>query len=264
LTEDSSLTVWQSIEVLTKAIIQMQEEFRMMKDSQKITLKKGEALSNSGIYEAQIQLNNVSIATLPSIGYRMSNGELVILSHATEKEVKIPHDFHYLKVVKLNYNDYKLTFCNILGNEFFEYKKYDPQYSNVSDEYKFINLSSINKIYTPNLKEYLKYAPSFLIAEGSIEPGSQNHTVDLFELTQSVRGRKVGTFIDEFGYLDQDDHLHYYNHHEDKIYEPEKFSIKVVNTSVDQSSKFHLITENDNVVIHPIMENSCISDLLLL
>lgn len=129
---DNKLTVWQSIEVLTKAILNMQKELSSIKNialDQDVTLEKGKELL-SGTYEANFKLNKaINIATLPKIGYHMLNGELVVRNHITEEEVKIPRDFHYLKVVKSNHDDYKLTFCNFLGNEFFEYKKYDPQYS---------------------------------------------------------------------------------------------------------------------------------------
>nr|WP_250296826.1 hypothetical protein [Wolbachia endosymbiont of Oedothorax gibbosus] len=116
---DNKLTVWQSIEVLTKAILNMQKELSLIKNiasDQDITLEKGKELL-SGIYEANFKLNKaINIATLPKIGYHMLNGELVVRNHITEEEVKIPRDFHYLKVVKSDHDDYKLTFCNFLGN----------------------------------------------------------------------------------------------------------------------------------------------------
>ncbi len=114
---------------------------------QKFTLQKGEELSPN-IYEANIALNDEPIATLPKIGYYMLDDQLVMRNHVTQEKVVIPRDFHYLKAIKFNDDDYKLTFCNFLGNEFFEYKKYDPQYSNVSDEYKFISLSCMKKNIT--------------------------------------------------------------------------------------------------------------------
>lgn len=97
---DNKLTVWQSIEVLTKAILNMQKELSSIKNialDQDITLEKGKELL-SGIYEANFKLNKaINIATLPKIGYHMLNGELVVRNHITEEEVKIPRDFHYLK-----------------------------------------------------------------------------------------------------------------------------------------------------------------------
>ncbi|MDR2045896.1 MAG: hypothetical protein LBP77_02835 [Rickettsiales bacterium] len=147
---DNKLTVWQSIEVLTKAILNMQKELSSIKNialDQDVTLEKGKELL-SGIYEANFKLNKaINIATLPKVGYHMLNGELIVRNHITEEEVKIPRDFHYLKVIKSDLDDYKLTFCNFLGNEFFEYKKYDPQYSGVSDEYKLVDFGSVKKTH---------------------------------------------------------------------------------------------------------------------
>lgn len=256
--ENSLLTVWESIRILTNAIIQMQEELSAL--NQKITLKKGaELLPNSIYYEAQIKCNDEVRATLPIVGYRMLGGELITRNHITAEEVKIPKDFHYLKVVKFGYDDYKLIFCNDLGSEFFEYKKYDPKYSSVSDEYKFINFNSIKKIYNTDLKEPVSHAPSFSIAEGDIEPGSQNYAVDLFELAQGARGRKIGTLVDEFGYFDNKDRLNYCNYHssaESNIYGPEEFKVKRINMDMSESDEFHLIVKSDNVLdstlLHPI------------
>ncbi|GFY65352.1 uncharacterized protein TNIN_38541 [Trichonephila inaurata madagascariensis] len=185
----------------------------------------------------------------------MLNGELVVRNHITEEEVKIPRDFHYLKVVKSDHDNYKLTFCNFLGNEFFEYKKYDPQYSGISDEYKFVDFGSIKKTHNLEFKEYVGHAPKFFAAEGPIEPGSQNHAIDLFRL---VKSGKVGTFADEFGYFDGQNKLHYYNYHkstESNTYDPENFSVKMINVDVSKVDKFYLIGEQGDIIIHPILEN---------
>jgi hypothetical protein len=114
-------------------------------------LQKGEKLSDD-IYEANIALNDKLIPALPKIGYYMLSDQLVMRNHVTQEKVIIPNDLIFLKVVKSGSNDHKLTFCNVLGNDFFEYKKYDPQYSNISDEYKFINLNCAKKNRTPNLQ----------------------------------------------------------------------------------------------------------------
>ncbi|WP_168455496.1 hypothetical protein [Wolbachia endosymbiont of Ctenocephalides felis wCfeJ] len=258
---DNKLTIWQSIEVLTKAILNMRKELNLIKNistGQEVTLEKGKELS-SGIYEANFKLNNViSIATLPKIGYHMLDGELVVRNHITKEEVKIPEDFHYLKVVKLNNSDYKLTFCNILGNEFFEYKKYDPQYSGFSDEYKFVDFGSVKKAHNLKFKEYLGHAPKFFATEGPIEPGSQNHAIDLLGLAKDRAGRKVGTLADEFGYFDDQNKLHYYNYHKSadgNTYDPENFNVKMINMDMNRVDKFYLIAEQGDIIIHPILEN---------
>ncbi|MDG7052969.1 MAG: hypothetical protein LKM45_03745 [Wolbachia endosymbiont of Alcedoecus sp.] len=121
-------------------------------------------------------LNDKTIATLPKIDYSRSMiSWLCIINHVTREKVVIPAEFHYLKVVRLGSgfgdSDYKLTFCNVLGNEFFEYKKYDPEYSRVPDEYKFISLSHAKKEYNPNLSELISHQPLFFIKKGPAEPG---------------------------------------------------------------------------------------------
>ncbi|MDM8335698.1 hypothetical protein [Wolbachia pipientis] len=208
---------------------------------------------------ANFKLNKaINIATLPKIGYHMFNDEFVVRNQITKEEVEIPRDFRYLKVIKLNDGDYKLTFCNILGNEFLEHKKYDPQYSVVSDEYKFVNLGSVKKPHNFNLKECVGHTPKFFAAEGSVEPGSQNHVIDLFGLVKSGKGRKVGTLIDEFGCSDNQNKLHYYNYHksaEVNTYDPENFGVKMINLDVSRIDKFYLIAEQGNIIIHPILEN---------
>lgn len=174
----------------------------LIKAEQKFTLQKGQELSDD-IYGANIVLNGKTVATLPKIGYYMFNGQLVMRSHITDEEVKIPRDFHYLKVVKPSNNeDYKLTFCNFLGNEFFEYKKYDPQYSNVPNEYQYINLNCMKKEYKPNFCKLLNHKPSFFITEGTANPNSPNHCpAYAFELTNSGKGKKMATLIDQFGFF---------------------------------------------------------------
>lgn len=125
--KNSPLTVWQSIEIFAKAILKMQQELRSMgsfNTAEHITLGKGEELS-LGKYEANFKLDKeINIATLPKIGYYILNDELVIHDYITEKEFKVPKEFHYLKVIESPYQDsYRLTFCDYLGNEFFKYKK---------------------------------------------------------------------------------------------------------------------------------------------
>ncbi|WP_353284613.1 hypothetical protein [Wolbachia endosymbiont (group A) of Lasioglossum fulvicorne] len=228
-------------------------------EKQKFTLQKGEELSPD-IYEANIVLNDKPIATLPKIGYYIFNDQLIMRNHVTQEKVVIPRDFHYLKAIKFNNDDYKLTFCNFLGNEFFEYKKYDPQYSNVSDEYKFISLSCMKKEYNPNLGELLSHRPSFFITEESPEPGSPGHySVAVFEFISGKKGRKMATLIDEFSSFNKEGKFQYCDYHtkaEYGVYDPSKINKKY--TATDANSEFYLTgndeIENDNIVLHTIPE----------
>ncbi|WP_246209609.1 hypothetical protein [Wolbachia endosymbiont of Atemnus politus] len=86
---DNKLTIWQSIEVLTKAILNMQKELSIIKNialDQNVTLEKRNELSR-GIYEANFKLNKaIDIATLPKIGYYMPNGKLVVRAIILKKK----------------------------------------------------------------------------------------------------------------------------------------------------------------------------------
>ncbi|MFP3021336.1 hypothetical protein [Wolbachia endosymbiont (group A) of Pogonocherus hispidulus] len=223
---------------------------------QKFTLQKGEELSPD-IYEANIVLNDKPIATLPKIGYYMFNDQLVMRNHVTQEKVIIPRDFHYLKVVKFNNDDYKLTFCNFLGNEFFEYKKYDPQYSNVSDEYKFISLNCAKKECNPNLWELFSHRPSFFITEESPEPGSPGHySVAVFEFISGKKGRKMATLIDEFGSFNKEGKFQYCDYHtkaEYGVYDSSEINLKEMYTWTDANSEF-CFAEDDNITLHTIPE----------
>ncbi|WP_250295387.1 hypothetical protein [Wolbachia endosymbiont of Oedothorax gibbosus] len=225
-------------------------------EKQKFTLQKGKELSPD-IYEANIALNDKPIATLPKIGYYMLNDQLVMRNHVTKEEVIVPRDFHYLKVIKSNNDDYKLTFCNFLGNEFFEYKKYDPQYSNVSDEYKFISLNCAKKECNPNLWELFSHRPSFFITEESPEPGSPVHySVAVFEFISGKKGRKMATLIDEFGYFDKDNKFYYCDYHkkmEYDTYDSSEISLKEMYKWTDENSEF-CFAEDNNITLHTIPE----------
>ncbi|WP_250296459.1 hypothetical protein [Wolbachia endosymbiont of Oedothorax gibbosus] len=227
------------------------------KAGQDFTLQQGKKLSDN-IYQANIMLNGKLVATLPKIGYYMLDDQLVMRNHVTEEEVKIPRDFHYLKVVKSSNNDdYKLTFCNFLGNEFFEYKKYDPQYSNVSDEYKFISLSCMKEKRNLNLGELLGHRPSFFITEGAAEPDSLgNHQAVVFEVTNSGKGKKMATLTDEFGYFDKNNKFHYCDYHkktEYDTYDSSEINLKEMYKWTDENSEF-CFAKDDSIVLHTIPE----------
>lgn len=214
---------------------------------QKFTLQKGKELPD-GTYEANIVLNDKTVATLPKIGYYMFNDQLVMRNHVTKDEVVIPRDFHYLKVIK--YGNYKLTFCNFLGNEFFEYKRYDPQYSNISDEYKYISLNCMKKEYNPDLCGLFCHPPPFFITKGAAEPNSPGN----YQAEVTSNGKKMATLIDEFGFFNEEGEFRYRDYHTETeygVYDPSKINKKYAVT--DTNSGFYL-TENDNIILHTSSE----------
>ncbi|WCR58227.1 collagen-like protein [Wolbachia endosymbiont of Ctenocephalides felis wCfeJ] len=222
----------------------------------KFTLQKGEKLSE-GIYEAKVILDDKVVATLPKIGYYMLDDQLVMYNYATQEKVVIPEDFLCLKVVRLGSgfgnDDYKLTFCNIRGNEFFEYKKYDPEYSRVPDEYKFISLSHAKKEYNPNLSELISHRPLFLIAGELAEQGSDKYEAAVFELTRDGKGKKMAT-LNEFGCFNQNGQFMHCNYHKEpqcRSYTSAEIDEKYQVTDAD--SEFYLTKYND-IAIHTIPE----------
>lgn len=219
------------------------------KAGQDFTLQKGKELSDD-IYQADIMLNGKLVATLPKIGYCMLDDQLVIHNHITEEEIKIPRNFHYLKVVKSSNNDdYKLTFCNFLGNEFFEHKKYDPQYSNVPDKYQYISLNCMKKEYKPNFCKLLNDKPSFFIAEGTTNPNSPNHCpADVFELTKR---EKMATLIDQFGSFNKEGKFQYCDYHTKADYDV--YDSYKINKEYKTTDEFLF---NDDIVLYTIPELS--------
>lgn len=222
------------------------------KAGQDFTLQKGKELSDD-IYQANIMLNGKLVATLPKIGYCMLDDQLVIHNHVTEEEVKIPRDFHYLKVVKSSNNDdYKLTFCNFLGNEFFEHKKYDSQYSNIPDKYQYISLNCMKKEYKPNFCNLLNDKPSFFIAKGITNQDSSGHCpADVFELTKSGKGKKMATLIDQFGVFNKEGKFQYCDYHRKADYDIyDSYKINKEHTATDE------FLFNDDIVLYTIPELS--------
>ncbi|WP_343288605.1 hypothetical protein [Wolbachia endosymbiont of Encarsia formosa] len=222
------------------------------KAGQDFTLQKGKELSDD-IYQANIMLNGKLVATLPKIGYCMLDDQLVIHNHITEEEIKIPRDFHYLKVVKSSNNDdYKLTFCNFLGNEFFEHKKYDSQYSNIPDKYQYISLNCMKKEYKQNFCKLLNDKPSFFIAKGTTNQDSSGHCpADVFELTKSVKGKKMATLIDQFGVFNKEGKFQYCDYHRKADYDIyDSYKINKEYTATDE------FLFNDDIVLYTIPELS--------
>uniref|UniRef100_UPI00333F8110 hypothetical protein n=1 Tax=Wolbachia endosymbiont (group B) of Pilophorus perplexus TaxID=3066160 RepID=UPI00333F8110 len=219
------------------------------KAGQNFTLQKGKELSDN-IYQADIMLNGKLVATLPKIGYCMLDDQLVIHNHVTEEEIKIPRNFHYLKVVKSSNNDdYKLTFCNFLGNEFFEHKKYDSQYSNVPDEYQYTSLNYMKKGYKPNFCKLLNDKPSFFIAKGTTNQDSSGHCpADVFEL---AKREKMATLIDQFGFFNKEGKFQYCDYHTKADYDV--YDSYKINKEYKTTDEFLF---NDDIVLYTIPELS--------
>jgi len=238
------------ISTIIKNLTKTEQCSEPAKAGQNFTLQKGKELSDD-IYQANIMLNGKLVATLPKIGYCMLDDQLVIHNHITEEEIKIPRDFHYLKVVNSSSNDdYQLTFCNFLGNEFFEHKKYDSQYSNIPDKYQYISLNCMKKEYKPNFCKLLNDKPSFFIAKGTTNQDSSGHCpADVFELTKSGKGKKMATLIDQFGVFNKEGKFQYCDYHRKADYDV--YDSYKINKEYETTDEFLF---NDDIVLYTIPE----------
>ncbi|WCR53179.1 MAG: hypothetical protein PG981_000201 [Wolbachia endosymbiont of Ctenocephalides orientis wCori] len=168
--------------------------------------------------EAEIKLETegkeATIATFLKVGYFFKNDELYIHDHITGNITLMPKGFHFLTVVKTGLNDYKLAFCNKLGNLFFEHKKYNKTYANLLEECKLIDLKYIKGSVKIDLSKYYlhEHAPPFAVKKGDAQGQSfENHIADVYEIE---RNEKVGDLIDEFGFFEQNT-FHYINHNKE-------------------------------------------------
>ncbi|WP_341808486.1 hypothetical protein [Wolbachia endosymbiont (group E) of Neria commutata] len=209
--------------------------------------------TNENIQEANIELEGVGvIATFLEIGYFFKGNNLYIRNHITGKSILIPQDFHFLKVVEDGLDNYKLAFCNYLGNLFFDYKKYNSEYANVLEEYKTIDLRYIKNAANIDLsKYYYMHSPLFAVKQGEFEAQStENRSADVYEI---VKDKKIGTLIDEFGFF-QHKQFYYVNHHQRYDHRSQELNV----TIEDHEGNFQI---GDNI-IHPIILHDGRFDLL--
>ncbi|WP_253300016.1 collagen-like protein [Wolbachia endosymbiont of Chironomus riparius] len=178
-------------------------------------LKIIKAEDHGSINEANIALEGAgTIAAFSQIGYFFRDNELHIRNHITNKDVIIPRDFLFLKVIEDNFGDVKLAFCNNLGNLFFEYKKYDQEYANLPFEYKFIDTRYIKVEKNFNFDKYNSYQPLLVLKKGHPEgTSSRDFSAEISDFSEN---KKIGTLIDEFGFF-QHDQFHYVNYHQGLI-----------------------------------------------
>ncbi len=184
------------------------------------------------------------IATFLEIGYFFKNDNLYIRDHITGNNILIPKNFHFLTVVEDDFNNYKLAFCNNLGNLFFDYQKYAPEYAGVLEEYKLIDLKYIKNAANIDLSKYYYHhihTPLFAVRKGELEGQSlENYRVDVYEI---ARNKKIGTLVDEFGFFERDQ-FHYVNHHQGYDHDSQELNVTIEN----HEGNFQI---GDNI-IHPI------------
>ncbi|WP_168464051.1 hypothetical protein [Wolbachia endosymbiont of Ctenocephalides felis wCfeT] len=64
----------------------------------------------------EVEGEEVTVAKFLEIGYFFKGDNLYIRNHVTGSNTLIPKDFHFLKVIQTGLSEYKLAFCNHLGN----------------------------------------------------------------------------------------------------------------------------------------------------
>ncbi|MDN5248357.1 MAG: hypothetical protein QWI36_04450, partial [Wolbachia endosymbiont of Tyrophagus putrescentiae] len=206
--------------------------------------------------EAKVGLGGIPVAHFPKLGYFLRNDELHIRNHVINENVVIPQDFLFLRVIEDSLGEYKLAFSNGLGNLFFDYKRYDPEYGTLPPEYKSIDTRYIKMDKNINFDKYESYKPQFILKKGDVEKASfKDFSVEVYKLGTD---EKIGTLVDEFGSYAHG-HFHYVNYHrgliDDKHYSneldirhPNDVQIKDLQTQ-EMINNVHLITSNDFYVL---------------
>ncbi|APR98098.1 hypothetical protein [Wolbachia endosymbiont of Folsomia candida] len=145
------------------------------------------------------------IGKFSKVGYYFCNGQLHIHNPETRVDIAVPSEFNLLKVVE-NLEmptQYILVLTNQLGNELFEYKKYDPAFSSLAGEFKSLDLQQIKTLNKINFQN----GSYFILKPGAVS--SQCYAVDVYEIASN---EKIGTLSDEFCYY-QNGQFHYVNYH---------------------------------------------------
>lgn len=190
----------------------------------------------SGKYEAKLEIGGRDQDSIfPVVGYYFYDNKIYIYDHfKPEVSIDLPPQYHFLKIIKTEEDEYKLAFCNSGGNE----------YHALSDNLKLLNtwnLKSTDKI------DFAKYYnkngsyPSFILkASDKQYLNSQQYGVDVYQIGNGEK--KIGSLVDEFGYYDNQNKFHYLNHHlgtENHSYDPLSFTV----TKGDNQCSFHQVKE---------------------
>ncbi|WP_341810868.1 ankyrin repeat domain-containing protein [Wolbachia endosymbiont (group B) of Chesias legatella] len=205
--------------------------------SMSFKIVKGENYGDISSTKVSNEKNN-DVGNFSSIGYFFQDNELYIRNYFTDRNIKIPQEFSFLRVVRDDDGELKLALCNSLGNLLSEYKKYDSEYRELPD---FVENSHIclQKGRTLNLS--YDWRPLF-----QLKNDSEGRSVSVYKV---ITNRKVGQLIDEFIYYDRNNNLHYKNYHN---LETNKDCCYRENLYVNFGNKLFIYendTENDNIPV---------------
>ncbi|APR98353.1 collagen-like domain-containing protein [Wolbachia endosymbiont of Folsomia candida] len=198
---------------------------------------------NQANIELEMEGKSVVIATFLEIGYFFKNDDLYIRNHIKGENILIPKNFHFLKVVEDGLDNYNLAFCNNLGNLFFDHKKYDPEYADLPEEHKLIDLKYIKNAANIDLSKYYYHTntPLFAVTQGELEGHSlEDYRADVYEI---AKDKKIGTLIDEFGFF-ENGKFHHMDHHHGSDQHSEELDVRIQ----DHEGNFQI----EGNTVHPI------------
>jgi hypothetical protein len=111
----------------------------------------------------------------------------------------------------------------------------------------------MKKEHNPNFCKLFSHQPSFFITEGTTNPGSLGHCpADVFELTNSGKGKKMATLIDQFGSFNKGGGFQYCDYHTKAEYGVhDSYKINKEYIATDSNTEFYL---NDTVILYTIPE----------
>lgn len=145
------------------------------------------------------------IGKFSKAGYYFRSGQLHIHNPETGVDIVVPSECNLLKVVENSEmpKHYMLVLTNQLGNELFEYKKYDSTFSSLANEFKSLDLQQIKTLNKINFQN----GSYFILKPGAVS--SQGYAVNVHEIESN---EKIGTLVDEFCYY-QNGKFNYINYH---------------------------------------------------
>ncbi|XGA08703.1 MAG: hypothetical protein U0X86_001003 [Wolbachia endosymbiont of Xenopsylla cheopis] len=206
-------------QTITKEIKTISQGMNVIPQKVKVEFVRGNEVA--GRYETEIKLEGNKIGTFSPTGYYFFDNRIYIYDHLNSQvSIDLPPQFHFLKVVKIEEDGYKLVFCNEGGQEYY---KIPSNYRLISSEnLKGTKNINFEKYYAKNGSE-----PSFVAKMNSTSyPNSSQHGVDVYEVGNGEK--KIGSLIDEFGYYDSQNKFHYSNNHinaQDYSYNSPSFTI---------------------------------------
>ena len=199
---------------------------------------------------------SVSIAEFSELGCFFLGDKLYIRDHTTNISKEIPKEFHFLKIVKDENDNYKLTLSNNLGNLFYKHMQFSQGYTQLLSKHKFIDIDCVKD--NADFHKYYHnhtHSPLFMLKKEVI-PGINNgyYGAGIYDI--SDMSKKIGLLIDEFAYY-KDGKLHYVDYHrpdqDDRICEAD-LRIKFENGEAYLCAKCGT-DGNHDTIINPIAIN---------